>query len=206
MVPVLPAETPEVPRNRERIHVDSASLMQMRGAPWRCRSTRRPGSLGVSAALAVWWASASGGWSRPIGLSAAAPVSARARARSGSVAPGGRGPLGWSRGKACLRPRQPEWSARRRSHRRIRRTPAMCCRELRCSESGNAATSRMSRSTAGSVQRERQLSVTARVASTRVLARRLQALGARIGDERVLADRRRRPAPRRSQGSPRTAD
>ena len=46
---------------------------------------------------------------------------------------------------------------------------------------------RTSRSTAGSVECERQLEVLAGLASTRVLARRLQALGAGFGDERVPA-------------------
>jgi hypothetical protein len=63
---------------------------------------------------------------------------------------------------------------------------------------------RTSRSTAGSVQRERQLSVAAPLASTRVLARRRQALGARFGDEwapaRLGAQARPSPKPGLARG------
>ncbi len=52
-----------------------------------------------------------------------------------------------------------------------------------CLTYGHSSHARTSRSTAGSVQREHQLSVAARLVSTRVLAGTLQALGARFGDE-----------------------
>ena len=63
--------------------------------------------------------------------------------------------------------------------------------DIRCGEVGGEV----------GLEGERQLELGACLASTRVLARRLQALGAGFGDERAPLDWRPRRAPRRLQGS-----